>query len=388
MLQMRILLWSPYGAGTHYWGPGTSAFRLYKRNRNTSIKVTLIHASEDQGLFPEVYDEQIKLPIIKGAGLLSRIRYQIAASIWISKNYKRYDVVHGLTAFDYTFRPLIKLTELGVPSIIKITGENGGFGNNGFLSKLIGIAKWRKKNANTITGYLAISRAIAENLLLHGVENKKIFEIPNGVDTMRFKKISKTHKIELRKKLNIRDTFTLIYVGGLTFNKRVIETVEALKLLLDKGYDIQYLIVGPDRSEGLVEKKITQLIVEHGLQNSIKRFPHTESPELYYQVSDAFVLNSEKEGMSNSLLEAMASGLICFVTPISGSVDLIRNEQNGIFIDGSSEDFYNKIVELWDNLKLQAKIKRNVVSSIEKEYSTDKILERHIGIFQSVIKCE
>jgi hypothetical protein len=106
---MRILLWAPFGAGTHYWGPGTSAFRLYSSNKDKSIEITLVHASEEQGDFPEVYKEQVKLPTLKKRGVFNKIRYLLAARKWIRKNYHRFDVVHGISAFEYTYRPLLQL---------------------------------------------------------------------------------------------------------------------------------------------------------------------------------------------------------------------------------------------------------------------------------------
>src|SRR5690554_2021968 len=136
---MRILLWAPFGAGTHYWGPGTSAYRLYRSNRNQSSEVTLIHGSDEQALFPEVFHEQIKLPTLKGSGILDKLFFFWAAKRWIKRNYHKYDVVHGISAFEYTFRPLLLFSKLGIPTYIKITGEQGGFGNNGALSKFLGL---------------------------------------------------------------------------------------------------------------------------------------------------------------------------------------------------------------------------------------------------------
>ena len=65
---MRIILWAPSGAGTHYWGPGTSAYRLYRLNKNLDIKVTLVHGTDRQGDFPGVYDEQVQSGNLEGAG--------------------------------------------------------------------------------------------------------------------------------------------------------------------------------------------------------------------------------------------------------------------------------------------------------------------------------
>jgi malate/lactate dehydrogenase len=82
---IRILLWAPLGAGTHYWGPGTSAFRLYKSNTNKNVKVTLVSASYKQDKFPDVYDEQISLPSLDNNNLISKIKYMIAAKKWKKK---------------------------------------------------------------------------------------------------------------------------------------------------------------------------------------------------------------------------------------------------------------------------------------------------------------
>ncbi len=46
---MRILLWAPYGAGSHYWGPGMSAFRLYKNQLGSDVQLYLAHVRTENG---------------------------------------------------------------------------------------------------------------------------------------------------------------------------------------------------------------------------------------------------------------------------------------------------------------------------------------------------
>src|SRR5690606_8590047 len=151
-------------------------------------------------------------------------------------------------------------------------------------------------------------------------------------------------KIRLRKLLRIEDKFTFVYIGGLTFNKRVIEVVKAIGIL-KKNYpdEFKFLIVGPDRSSGAVEKEIESLTQSLSLEVTIIRIQQTVTPEKYLQISDAFILVSRYEGMSNALLEAMACGLPAVVTNISGSQDLIENSFNGIYTTGTINDIGNKL---------------------------------------------
>ena len=57
--------------------------------------------------------------------------------------------------------------------------------------------------------------------------------------------------------------------------------------------------------------------------------------DVYNSIKNAsmFIMTSEYEGMSNSLIEAMCLGLPCISTKVSGATDLIRNGENGILID-------------------------------------------------------
>lgn len=77
-------------------------------------------------------------------------------------------------------------------------------------------------------------------------------------------------------------------------------------------------------------KKQTELL---GLSSYIS-FPGRTNT-VYDSIKDAtmFVLTSEYEGMSNSLIEAMCLGLPCISTKVSGATDLIMSGENGILID-------------------------------------------------------
>lgn len=379
---MKILIWAPFGAGNHYWGPGTSAYRLYKKNDSSTIEVTLIHAADEQELFPDVFKEQIKLPSFRNGSYLDMMRYFWAARKWIQKNYYKYDVVHGITAFEYTFRPMLQFASYGIPVFVKLTGESGGFGDNSRISKILGVAKRRKQNANKISGYISISSHVTSNLLNNGVSSNKIFEITNGVDTNRFLPLTIEEKNNLRLALGVRKMLTFIYVGGLTYNKRVIEIVEAIAKIKSEGFvDFQFLIVGPDRSNGLVEKELEVLIKEKELEDTVIRICHTETPEKYLQVADVFLLVSATEGMSNALLEAMSCGLGAIVTPISGSVDLIENNKNGVFCDGTVEDITCKIKLFIENKDLIPLFGNRSREKILMSFSDIVIFKSHLELF-------
>lgn len=379
---MRVILWAPFGAGTHYWGPGTSAYRLYRLNKDPNVKITLVHGSNRQGHFPDVYAEQIKISNFENASLIGKVFFLIKSLLWVFNNRSNYDVMHGLGPFWNTFFPALLFSKLGGKSYVKITGDKAGFSNNSLISKLTGVSYFRKKNANNITGYISISKTITASLKEVGIDENKIHEIPNGVDIHRFYPLSKDEKNALRNKLGLGDVFTFIFCGGLSHRKRVMETVEAAhKLITEKKIDAQLLIVGPDRSGDGIEKQLKKYISDNKLEKNIILIGSTDKPENYYQVSDAYILASKSEGMSNSLLEAMACGLPSIVTRISGSEDLIKEGENGWFADGSSEDIAKCMMQLLDdrsNYLLGESARKNIVEN----YASEIILDKHLRLFE------
>src|SRR5699024_5969322 len=267
---MRVILWAPFGAGTHYWGPGTSAYRLYRLNKDPNVKITLVHGSNRQGDFPDVYDEQIKIGNIENVGFIGKIMFLIKSLVWIIKNHKNYVVLHGLGTFCDTFFPAFFFEKKGGRSFVKITGDRAGFSNNSKLSKITGISYFRRRTANDITGYISLSNVITESLLQAGIEANKVHQIPNGVDTHRFYPFDEVKKKNLRNELGLDDVYTFVFCGGLSHRKRVMETVKAAHILSLNGVNgFQLLIVGPDRSGVNLKAEMQKYIKENELAGLI-----------------------------------------------------------------------------------------------------------------------
>ena len=60
--------------------------------------------------------------------------------------------------------------------------------------------------------------------------------------------------------------------------------------------------------------------------------PHNEMPQ-YLHVSDIFIRPSLSEGMGNSFIEAMASGIPVIATPVGGIIDFLRDGETGLFCE-------------------------------------------------------
>ncbi|MCK4662442.1 MAG: glycosyltransferase [Bacteroidales bacterium] len=91
------------------------------------------------------------------------------------------------------------------------------------------------------------------------------------------------------------------------------------------------------------------------------------------------------EGISNSILEYMAAGLIPIATDIGATNEIIINEENGFLI---SENSHQQIVSIVENLrydnKLIKKIKFNAINTVKNKFNYNKNIEKFVTIIKSL----
>jgi glycosyltransferase involved in cell wall biosynthesis len=77
------------------------------------------------------------------------------------------------------------------------------------------------------------------------------------------------------------------------------------------------------------------------------------------------VLSSDFEGLSNALLECMSMGIACISTRCEGSVDVIRNGENGLLVDiGDETGLMKAMCLLADDAGLRRKLERQAREDI------------------------
>ena len=125
--------------------------------------------------------------------------------------------------------------------------------------------------------------------------------IQNGVDTEKYKKVSKNEKLELRKKYNL-DINKIIYISTGSFipRKRIEETIKGfLKANIKESI---LLLLG----DGILFKA---LYSKYAMHKNIIFYGKTNKVEEFLQLSDVFISSSESEGLPNSVIEAISCGL-------------------------------------------------------------------------------
>ena len=146
--------------------------------------------------------------------------------------------------------------------------------------------------------------------------------IPNGVDLERF-----------HPSANRSDSgpLKLLTVGRLSVTKRLSLLLEMMELLRGQGSPVRLTVVGG----GALEAQLRRFLAERNLRDAVTllgRREGSDMPEIYRQ-HDIFVSASMQEGMSNAMLEAMASGLPIVTTRCEGVDELI--DENGLVVDDS-----------------------------------------------------
>lgn len=206
--------------------------------------------------------------------------------------------------------------------------------------------------------------------------NAKEVKLVNGVGIDLNKFNQKTESYFLRKELNLSsEDIILLSVGELNDNKNHQIIIKALAKLNNRK--IHYVIAG----EGDNKTHLVNLAKELGIPYQLHLLGFRDDISQIYPQVDMFIFPSQREGLSASLMEAMASGLPIICSNIRGNTDLIDHNEGGYLINQKNTDEYSKrINELYQEKSLRDSFGKYNQEKI-KDYSIENVLESMCNIY-------
>jgi len=162
----------------------------------------------------------------------------------------------------------------------------------------------------------------------YGVDPHKAVTIVNAYHGPRASDVRETQS-EARTKLGLRvDRRYVLTICRLMGWKRVDNIIRALA---EWPADVELLVAG----DGDMQAAWTRLAADLGLAARVRflgNVPHKDIP-LWIRAADLFVLNSEYEGLSHTLLEVQALGTPMIASGVCGNPEVVEHEVNGLLVD-------------------------------------------------------
>ena len=238
--------------------------------------------------------------------------------------------------------------------------------------------------------YVSLSRQITDEIKSLPLEHAKAVEIPQGVNTERFEPADVRERIRLRKKFALPERPIALYAGVFDTRKNVEWLVRTWMNHRDLFADWCLLLVGPpsrdERDKGLRENLIRQ-VKQAGMDRDVLFADFSPRLEDYYRTADLFILPSKNEGLPNVVLEAMACGLPCVVTRISGTDDLINHGESGMLFEVNDDSsFVSAIAPLLSDPQRRKFMGEAATTEIRTRFSSEISAERYLNLYQTMLQ--
>ncbi len=236
--------------------------------------------------------------------------------------------------------------------------------------------------------YIAVSRDLQHWLInTIGVRPDRVSQIYNGVDNVRFHPAPRT--LHDPEGFFQPDCLVIGSVGRMAAVKDYPNLVRAFLVLIELAPDLRdrlrLMLVG----DGENRVGCMELLQQHGV-TQLAWLPgeRADIPELMAAM-DIFVLPSLGEGISNTLLEAMASGLPVVASDVGGNPELVRVGVTGQLVPAANADaMASALLNYVRDAELRQKHGQAARAIIEREFSMNAMVQGYLSVYDRVLKKE
>jgi len=231
---------------------------------------------------------------------------------------------------------------------------------------------------------IAVSHATKNEMVAAGIPPNLISVIYNAIDTDTWSPRHATSAF--REELGLDQACPVIgYVGRIMPEKDLETWLRAAALVAPLYPEAQFVLVGEGR-DGVTLGQLQRLATELGIAERL-HFPGYRTHLLpVYGSFDIFGLSSRREGLPNSILEAMAVGLPVVTTDVAGTSELVLDGQTGYVVpQGDVDHLARAMVTLVADQQLRQRMGQVGRERIEREFSFTQRLQRIEELYTRIL---
>ena len=223
----------------------------------------------------------------------------------------------------------------------------------------------------------SVSAQLRQDLIAKvGIDPSRIDILYNGVDLSKFGAIDSQ---AIRRSISaMPEDFVIGSVGRLVAVKNYDLLIRALARIGHPKAMVVLVGDGPERN------RLEATAAAYGVSDRVRFLGHRNDVHELLAAMDVFVLPSISEGMSNTLLEAMASRLPVVASNVGGNPEIIRDGLDGFLFESNDEGALTaKLRELINSETQRMRLARCARIRIEDKFSIDVMIARYEKLYQS-----
>jgi glycosyltransferase involved in cell wall biosynthesis len=226
------------------------------------------------------------------------------------------------------------------------------------------------------------------------IPERKISHIYNGVDTQKFSSDESKNKnlsIDLPENFIPDNGIVFGTVGRLAEVKNQLFLIKSFLNLIQQYPELQkkarLILVG----DGILMQPAKQLVTDFCSKNDCgKQFVFfsgkSDQASQYMRLMDIFVLPSLAEGISNTILEAMATSLPVIATDVGGNKDLVVENETGFIIPVDNIEALTQTMKIYLDTKELILVHGDAGRKrIEENFSMKKMVRKYEQVYQKVL---
>lgn len=239
------------------------------------------------------------------------------------------------------------------------------------------IAVWLLRRVDR---FVSLNSEVRRDLKSIGIHNECIVGIPNGVDADFFRPPDRGERLAARAAVGLAPGARLIIgVGRLGPEKSWATLVRSLVVLQRTDHEWRVVILGAGRERD----NLLDLVRSLGVEDRVTFVSPCYDVRPFLRAADVFVLPSLREGLSNALLEAMATGLPCVVSDVPGNSEVVTDGVSGRLFPPKNETALSKTISsLLDDFNERDRLGNEARRSVETRFRLADVARAYLSLFE------
>ena len=284
-----------------------------------------------------------------------------------------FDLLHAQYGYPTGWATLLAARELGLPCVVSIQGGDGHWVGSCCETHRLAMLRVLEHAGAVLIGCESFADEVVQRL---SVPRALFTVVPGAVDVHRFAP-------EPGRPGDAAEPMRLLYHGRVDRRKGVLDFIEALALLRQERVPFAATVsgIGPDLEAS--RERVAAL----GLGDAVRytgAADYDSAPAVYH-AQDVFVSPTYAEGFSNTVLEAMASGLPVLSCVAVGVMDCIRDGENGLLVQpGDVPALAAALRRLIAEPALRVRLADAALEECRRTYSWDSVGRRIMGVYAAL----